>query len=95
MIDELTGRLADGVRSLGDLVFGPGPGFENPDVRAVARGLDQAGRSTDAGSRRALAETVMRACPALGLSCRPADADGTPPRRLPPSNDAHWRDPDQ
>ena len=38
LTDALTGRLVDGVRNLGDLLFGPGPGLENPDLRAVARG---------------------------------------------------------
>lgn len=72
LVDALTGRLADGVRTLGDLLFGPGPGLRLPPSRQMVPDLETAARNADARSRRALAGMVLRACPSLGLSCQPA-----------------------
>lgn len=72
LVDELTGRLADGVRTLGDLLFGPGPGIRLPPTRDMGMDLETMARSADARSRHALAGMVLRACPSLGLSCQPA-----------------------
>lgn len=84
LVDGLTSRLADGMRELGDRLFGPGPGIRVPGGRALMDDFDDAVRTGDARSRRALAGMVLQACPALGLSCRPAGTsgwDGEPPPR--------------
>lgn len=74
LVDQLTGTLADGVRKLGDTVFGPAePGASPPDgLRALARNLDTLSRTADGASRRALAQVVLRSCPSLGLVCQQA-----------------------
>ena len=89
LADHLTGALADGVRTLGDMVFGPSAqGPDMPDLRALAKNLDGLSRSADGASRRALAAVVMRSCPSLGLTCQPVapsvtDDVGPVPRRRP------------
>ena len=81
LVDGLTSALADGVRALGDLVFGPAD--TNGGDGDGLRNLDALARSADSRSRRAMAQMVLRACPSLGLVCQPASnaADTAKPRR--------------
>lgn len=83
LADAVTGRLADGVRTLGDMVFGRADPDVPDSLRALGRNLDAVSRTADGASRRALAGIVLRSCPSLGLVCQPADAppEGTPDPR--------------
>lgn len=72
LVDGLTARLADGLRALGDGLFGPGPYARRSVPRDLTADFDDAVQSADTRSRRALAGMVLRACPELGLSCQPA-----------------------
>ncbi len=81
LVDALTGRLAEGVRALGDVLFGPGPEPRSLAPADLPGQFEAAVRSADSRSRRALAGTVLRACPSLGLACQPVG------NRLQNSND--------
>jgi hypothetical protein len=77
LVDALTGALADGVRAFGDAVFGPADPemADSGQMRDLAHNLDGLARSANVGSRRALAQMVLRSCPSLGLVCQPASGE--------------------
>jgi hypothetical protein len=79
MADAVTGRLADGLRTLGDIVFGRGEPNLPDGLQGLGRSLDAFSRTADGASRRALAGMVLRSCPALGLVCQPASGGVTQP----------------